>query len=229
MIKKLVLILLRIVIGFFISTIIAVVAFKYILIPITPLMVIRTAQQMANGKPIRFQKKWKPIAKISPQLQLAVFAAEDQFFLEHSGFNLKAIKEAMVFNKTHKIKRGASTISQQTAKNVFLIPSRSYIRKAFETYFTFLIELVWGKERIMEVYLNVIEMGDGIYGAEAASQAYYHCPAISLSASQAAAIASILPCPLRWRAVNPSPFVRSLQDNILHQMNNLRGTLDYTK
>ncbi|HEY0262746.1 MAG TPA: transglycosylase domain-containing protein, partial [Chitinophagales bacterium] len=119
--------------------------------------------------------------------------------------------------------RGASTISQQTAKNVFLLPTRSWIRKGFEVYFTFLIEALWSKKRIMEVYLNVIEMGNGIYGAEAASQAYFQKPASKMSASQAAMIAAIIPSPLRYSATNPSGYILKRQSWILGQMNNFGG------
>ena len=229
MFKKIGRILFRIFLAIFISSIIAVVAFRIVPVPFTPLMLIRCGQQLSSGKGLHLYKDWKPLSEISPHLQLAVVASEDQIFLEHSGFDLKAIKEAAEYNRNHKKKRGGSTISQQTAKNVFLIPSRSFIRKGFELYFTFLIELVWGKERIMEVYLNVIEMGDGVYGAEAAAQTYYHLHARDLSVPQAAAIASILPSPLKYKATAPSPFLQEIQANIIRQMNNLGGTLDYSK
>jgi monofunctional biosynthetic peptidoglycan transglycosylase len=170
-----------------------------------------------------------PIEKISPNLQLAEVASEDQNYLSHMGFDVKAIEADIQYNKTHKIKRGASTISQQTAKNVFLWPSRSFVRKGLEVYFTFLIELMWSKERIMEVYLNVIEMGDGVYGAEAASQYYFHKHAQDLTAYQAACIASIVPNPLNWHLSNPTPIVLVRQRWILQQMANLGGTIDLSE
>ena len=192
-------------------------------------MLIRCAQQTANGKPLIMYKNWQPITKISPHLQLAVVASEDQNFLNHMGFDVKAIQEDIEYNKTHKIKRGASTISQQTAKNVILWPSRSFVRKGFEVYFSFLIELFWSKERIMEVYLNVIEMGDGVYGAEAASEYYFKRHAKDLSPYQAASIASIIPDPVKWKLSNPPGFVVARQHWIIQQMANFGGVLNYNQ
>ena len=180
-------------------------------------------QQATSGKPMSMYKDWQPISKISPHLQLAVVASEDQTFLYHKGFDLKAIQDDIEYNKTHAIKRGASTISQQTAKNVFLWPSRSFIRKGFEVYFTFLIELFWSKQRIMEVYLNVIEMGNGVYGAEAASQYYFRLHAKDLTPYQAASIASIVPDPLKWSPTR----MGNRPSQILQQMANLGGVLNY--
>lgn len=212
---------------FLFASILGVILFRFVPIPVTPLMLIRCVQQKANGKELRLYKQWKSIEDISPKLQLAVVASEDQNYLEHEGFDVKAIEDAMKYNEHHKKKKGASTISQQTAKNVFLWPSRSWIRKGFEVYFTFLIEKLWSKERIMEVYLNVIEMGDGVYGAEAASQTYFHKSAASISASQAALMAAILPNPVKWKLSNPPSFIYAKQRWILQQMNNLGGTLEY--
>ena len=227
MLKKIGRFIFRVFIGFILLSVLSIVLFRFVPIPITPLMLIRCVQQEMNGKPLVLYKNWQPINKISPHLQLAVAASEDQTFLSHSGFDMKAIEFDIEYNKTHKIKRGASTISQQTAKNVFLWPSRSFVRKGFEVYFTFLIEMIWGKERIMEVYLNVIEMGDGVYGAEAASQVYYKKHAKDLTPYQAACIASIIPDPLKWKLSNPPGFVVARQNWILQQMNNLGGVLDY--
>jgi monofunctional biosynthetic peptidoglycan transglycosylase len=227
MLKKIGSFLLKLFIAFILLSVLLVVAFRYIPVPVTPLMLIRCVEQSAAGKPLRIYKSWQPISRISPNLQLAVVSSEDQKYLNHMGFDMQAIQEDIAYNKTHKTKRGASTISQQTAKNVFLWPSRSFVRKGFEVYFTFLIELVWSKERIMEVYLNVIEMGDGIYGAEAASQFYFHKHAKDLTPPQAAAIASILPDPIKWKLANPPYFVVARQAWILRQMANL-GALNYT-
>ena len=159
-----------IVIGFFGSTILAVIAYRFLPVYVTPLMLIRTTEQVIDGRSIAWHHRWKPMEKISKHLPVAVMASEDQRFLLHHGFDFDAIQRAIKHNKTHERKQGASTISQQTAKNVFLWNGRSWLRKGLETYFTFLIELFWSKQRIMEVYLNSIEMGDGIYGNTAKSE-----------------------------------------------------------
>jgi len=169
---------------------------------------------------------WVPIEEISPNLQLAVIASEDQNFLKHNGFDFQAIEKAIEHNKKGKRKRGASTISQQTAKNVFLWEGRSWVRKGFEVYFTFLIELLWSKERIMEVYLNSIEMGNGIYGAEAASQYWYKKSAKKLTQREAAGIAAILPSPRRFKANNSSSYIERRKNHIVRQMGYL-GKLEY--
>jgi monofunctional biosynthetic peptidoglycan transglycosylase len=227
MLKKILRFIFKVFVGFILLSVLSVILFRFVPIPFTPLMLIRCVQQAANGKHMVIYKSWQPISRISPHLQLAVVASEDQNFLSHMGFDVKAIQTDMEYNKTHKIKRGASTISQQTAKNVFLWPSRSFIRKGFEVYFTFLIELFWSKERIMEVYLNVIEMGDGVYGAEAASQYYFKRHASDLTSYQAACIGSIVPDPIKWKLTNPPGFVVARQNWILQQMSNLGGTLNY--
>lgn len=166
-------------------------------------------------------KEWVGLDKISPLVALAVITSEDQKFEEHAGFDFEAIEKAQKYNERKKGKKvkGASTISQQTAKNVFLWPTRSYIRKGFEVYFTFLIEVIWSKERIMEVYLNVIEMGNGIYGIEAASQYYFHKPALKINSSEAALIAACLPNPLKWSPAKPTAYILKKQRWILRHMN----------
>lgn len=191
---------------FFILSIAGVILFRFIPIPFTPLMIIRFVEQVFDSeRDIQFKKDWEPISNISPLLVKAVITSEDQRFNEHFGLDMDAIQKAANYNEKHKNKkRGASTISQQTAKNVFLFPSRTWIRKGFEVYFTFLIEIFWSKERIMEVYLNVIELGNGIYGAEAASEFYFNKPADKLSMHQAASLAAILPLPLKWSPVKPN-------------------------
>ena len=170
---------------FFILSIAGVILFRFVPIPFTPLMIIRFVEQVFDSeRDIQFKKDWEPISNISPLLVKAVITSEDQRFNEHFGLDMEAIQKAANYNEKHKNKkRGASTISQQTAKNVFLFPSRTWIRKGFEVYFTFLIEIFWSKERIMEVYLNVIELGNGIYGAEAASEYYFSKPAGSIVGS----------------------------------------------
>jgi len=166
-----------------------VVFFKFVPVPFTPLMVIRVIENKLAEKEIYFSHDWVPLENISPNLQKAVIASEDGYFLKHHGFDFVAMQKAFKNNSRVKRLKGGSTISQQTAKNVFLWQGRSYIRKGFEAYFTVLIELVWGKERIMEVYLNSIEMGDGIYGVQAASQYWYRKDASNLSAREATAFA----------------------------------------
>jgi monofunctional biosynthetic peptidoglycan transglycosylase len=213
---------------FFGSSIFFVVLYRFVNPPVTALMLIRIVQQKISGEPLKLKKDWKSLEEISPQLQLAVVASEDNRFLEHSGFDLEAIKNARDYNENKKGKkvRGASTISQQTTKNVFLWPDRTWIRKGLEVYFTFLIETVWGKKRIMEVYLNVIELGNGIYGAEAASQKYFHKPAAGLTRDQAALIAAILPNPRKWNPSCPSAYLLNREQWILWNMANI-GKLEY--
>ena len=174
------------------------------------------------------QHNWVSIDKISKHLQLAVICTEDQNFLNHNGFDYEAIKKAIDNNKKGNRIKGASTISQQTAKNVFLWPHRSSLRKGSELYFTFLIELCWSKRRIMEVYLNSIEMGTGIYGAEAASQYWFKKPAIKLSKQEAAAIAAILPNPRKYKANPATAYIESRKAWIIKQMGYF-GILDYNK
>ena len=207
----------------FILSILSVILFRFVPVPFTSLMLIRCAQQVADGKTLKLKKSWESIDNISPNLVLAVVASEDNNFLDHHGFDLEAIGKAMKYNdkkKGNKV-RGASTISQQTAKNVFLWPGRSYIRKGFEAYFTLLIEFIWGKKRIMEVYLNVIEMGDGIYGAESASREYFRKSASALTRQEAARIALVLPNPLRWTPSGQTPYTIKREAWILWNMNNI--------
>lgn len=188
-------------------TILWVVALRWLPVYFTPLVVLRSAEYALEGKWVSIQKDWVSIDEISPNLQKAVIASEDPKFLTHNGFDFEAIVKAIDANKKRKVPMGASTISQQTAKNVFLYPSRTYIRKAFEAYFTLLIETFWSKRRILEVYLNVIELGPGIYGAEAAAQHFYKKSARNLSPDQAHLFAAILPNPRRWNPKKPTNFV----------------------
>jgi len=225
MIKKILRVLLKTVAWFFAISIISVIIFRFVPIPITPLMIIRCVEQKWDGKDLKLKKDWVSLEKISSAMPLAVIAAEDQKFEEHFGFDLEAIKKAEKYNKKHQGKktRGASTISQQTAKNVFLWPNRSYIRKGFEVYFTFLIEIFWSKQRIMEVYLNVIEMGNGVYGVEAAAQEYFRKPASKLSVREASLIAAILPSPLKWSPVKPNARVQKKAGRIMHFISRLKS------
>jgi monofunctional glycosyltransferase len=213
---------------FLLSTILSVLTYRFINPPVTPLMVIRVLQQAVNGEKIKLKKDWVSLDKISPQLQLAVVASEDNQFLDHHGFDFEAIQKAKDYNSKKKYKkiRGASTISQQTAKNVFLWPQRSWVRKGLEVYFTVLTEFLWNKKRIMEVYLNVAELGDGIYGAETAAQTYFNKTASKLTASEAALLAAILPNPLKWDPAQPTRYLLSRQQWILWNMGNI-GKLEY--
>jgi monofunctional biosynthetic peptidoglycan transglycosylase len=210
----------RAVLFFFISTITVTILYRFINPPVTLLMIQRVFEQWGNGKDAKMTKKWKHLKDISPSLPTAVVASEDQLFQEHWGFDFKSIEKAYESNQKKKRRtvRGASTISQQVAKNVFLWPGRSWVRKGLEVYFTVLIEVLWDKERIVEVYLNVIEMGDGIYGAEAASQKYFKRSAKKISRSQAALIAAILPNPIKYSATKPSAYILKRQQWILRNM-----------
>lgn len=225
MLKKLFGFILKLFFWFIIITVFWVLFYRWVPVPATPLMVIRSTQQLSEKQDIKWSHQWVPIENISTNLQLAVICSEDQKFISHSGFDIKAIEKVIDNYSENKRLRGASTISQQTAKNVFLWPQRSWVRKGFETYFTFLIELLWSKSRIMEVYLNSIEMGDGIYGAQAASKYWFGKDAGSLSRDEAAAIAAILPNPLKMKANPATPYVQERKKWILQQMQ-LYGSLD---
>jgi monofunctional biosynthetic peptidoglycan transglycosylase len=211
--------------GFFGLSLFFVLLFRFVPVHVTPLMLIRFVEQLTEGKELRLKHHWVPIEAISKNLPLAVFCSEDQNFINHFGFDFKAIERSVAASQNGtKQLRGASTISQQTAKNVFLWPGRSWVRKGFEVYFTVLIEIVWGKERIMEVYLNSIEMGKGVYGAEAASRYYFKKNAKDLSRTQAAAIAAVLPNPREYSANPPTPYIKSRINWIVGQMRHW-GTL----
>ncbi len=197
--------------------------YRFVPVPCTILMLQRCVEQKMNGRPMKLDKRWVPIERMSRNLPRAVATAEDQKFEEHVGFDFEAIEKAAKYNERHHGRkvRGASTISQQCAKNVFLWPSRSWARKGLEVYFTFLIEMCWSKERIMEVYLNVIEMGPGVYGAEAASRYYFHKPAARLTRQEAARIAAVLPNPRRWSASRPTPYILKRTNWILSHMHDV--------
>ncbi|GAA3592238.1 monofunctional biosynthetic peptidoglycan transglycosylase [Flavivirga amylovorans] len=191
-------------------------------------MVIRHFEKSDVKKETFWKHDWVSIDAISKNLQLAVICSEDQNFLTHKGFDIKAIEKAYKNNKRGQKIKGASTISQQTAKNVFLWPQRSWLRKGLEAYFTFLIEWIWSKERIIEVYLNSIEMGHGIYGAEAASRYWFKKSASKLWLYEAAAIAAILPNPRVYKANPASNYIQTRKTWIVKQMNYF-GSLDYSK
>ena len=181
-------------------------------------MFIRCFQQIGEGKSIRMHHHWVPMSEISPHMPVAVMASEDQRFLLHHGFDYQAIEKAALHNLEGKKKHGASTISQQTAKNVFLWPGRSWVRKGFEAYFTVLIEFMWSKQRIMEVYLNSIEMGDGIYGVDAVAADHFATDAADLSRSQCALIAATLPNPRKFSSKDPSAYMLKRRSQIEHEM-----------
>lgn len=219
MIRKITRLIFKAILAFFILSITSVIFFRFVPIPYTPLMFIRLYEQVKDDKPMTLKHSWVPMEDISTNLQKAVITSEDGTFIQHNGFDFKAIEKAMKNNEKGKKIKGGSTISQQTAKNVFLWPGRSYIRKGFEAYFTVLIELLWSKERILEVYLNSIEMGDGIYGAQAAAQHWYNKDAKNLSAREAAGIAVILPNPRRYKANNSGPYINKRKNTITRYIN----------
>ena len=191
-----------------VGPVLAVSVYRFVPPPVTFLMVQRTVEGQG------FARRWRPIDDMSNSLPRAVIAAEDAKFCQHHGFDFTAMEKAFAHNEKSKRIRGGSTISQQTAKNVFLWPERSYVRKGLEAYFTVLIELLWGKKRIMEVYLNSVEWGPGIYGADAAARKNFGVGADKLTPTQAARLAAILPSPLKWRAAAPGPYVRKRSGRI---------------
>ncbi len=198
-----------------------VILAAFIPVYVTPLMFIRSVEAMVDGNAPVNEKTWVPLSEISPNMVQAVVASEDNLFLEHNGFSIDDIFKAVEHNKKGKRIRGGSTISQQTAKNVFLWPNRSYVRKGLEAYFTVLIELIWSKERIMEVYLNIVETGTGVYGVEAASQKFFNKSASKLTKSQAALIAASLPNPRKFKIDNPSSYMLKRKAKILSVMRNI--------
>ena len=226
MFKKITRILFKILIWFVGISLFLVVIFKFVPVPFTPLMVSRAVENKLAGKEMICNHDWVPIENISKNLQKAVIASEDGTFLIHHGFDFTAMQKALKNNQKGRKIKGGSTISQQTAKNVFLWQGRSYIRKGFEAYFTVLIELIWGKERIMEVYLNSIEMGDGIYGAQAAAEYWYRKDASNLTTREAAGIAAILPNPRKYKATNSTIYINKRKDKIVRVMRYI-GKLDY--
>ena len=218
--------LLKFIVWFFGISLFFVVLFKFVPVLFTPLMVIRAIENKMAGKEIYFDHNWEPLENISVNLQKAVIASEDGTFLTHNGFDFIAMQKAYKSNERGRKIKGGSTISQQTAKNVFLWQGRSYLRKGLEAYFTVLIELIWGKERIMEVYLNSIEMGDGVYGAYAATQHWYRKDASSLTMIQAAGIAAILPNPRKFKATSSSSYINNRKSKIVRIMRHI-GKIEY--
>ncbi len=200
-----------------------VLVFRFVPVPSSGLMVQRRLEAWSGDKSYTARHRWVPLEEISPSLGVAVIAAEDQNFADHFGFDWQAIEKAVQHNETSRRKRGASTVSQQTAKNLFLWSSRSWTRKGLEAWFTLLIEAGWSKKRILEVYLNIVEFGDGVYGAEAAARTFFGKPAKRLTPSEAALLAAVLPNPRKFHANAPSDYIRGRQALILNQMRQLGG------
>ena len=209
--------------GFLGLSLLLVALFRFVPVPASGLMAQRRVESWFAEKPYASRHQWVPLGEIAPSLGVAVIAAEDQTFPEHFGFDWQAIEKAVQHNDKSRRKRGASTVSQQTAKNLFLWSSRSWTRKGLEAWFTLLIEAGWSKQRILEVYLNIVEFGDGIYGAEAAARAYFGKPAKRLTPSEAALLAAVLPNPRRFKVAAPSEYIRGRQAWILAQMKQLGG------
>lgn len=184
------------------TTLLALIIYRVVPVAYTPLMMLRYIQNEDNERENGIQKIWKPLAELGKEVPLSALTGEDPKFASHFGFDFQQILHAAENNISGGQTIGASTISQQTAKNIFLLPVRSYIRKGLEVYFTAMMELMWSKKRILEVYLNIIETGPGIFGAEAASQKYFKKSCKSLSVYQSAKLIAVLPNPLRWHPDN---------------------------
>lgn len=223
MFKKILVWTLRIVVGFIVGSAVLVAVYAVVRPPLTPLMLIRVVEGWFGGPSVGINKTWKSYDEISPHVFRALIAGEDGKFYQHSGFDWKAIEVAKKRNERAKGKKlyGASTISMQTAKNVFLWHGRNYVRKGLEAYFTVLIEAVWGKKRILEVYANVIEWGPGIYGVEAAAQTYFKKSAKDLTASEAALLAAVIPNPRRWSPAQPTGYILKRKGFILARMGSI--------
>ena len=182
-------------------SIVLVVVYRFVPVRLTPLMVMRKAEAFGRGERLTLRRDWVPLERISPDMISAVVESEDAHYYEHGGFSCEDMIDAFYLNRrVGHIVAGGSTISQQTAKNVFCTPARTYLRKLVEAYYTMLIELLWGKDRILEVYLNVIELGDGVFGVEAAAQEYFSTSALQLSPGQSASLTGIIPCPRCYNA-----------------------------
>ncbi len=217
--NKLKIFLLKVIMLFFQASVFFIVIYRIVPVPITPLPIVRLFDQMAEDKSLRLKKDWESIDDLGKNICKAAITSEDLQFFNHYGFDFEQIWESFKawFNNGKKL-RGASTISQQTAKNLFFTPKRSWLRKALEAYVTASIEILWTKKRILEVYLNIIEMGDGIYGAEAAAQFYFGKPAADLTKHEAALIVACFPNPIRWNPAKPTPFIKKKQAIIVKYM-----------
>lgn len=221
--ERLVRLIARILLGYVAFSLVLVVIFKFVPPCFTPLMAYRSVEALVVGKDSHIYYEWTPYEHISPEAAIAVVASEDQNFPRHWGFDLNEIRKAVKSNKVRKRPRGASTISQQVAKNMFLWNGRSYFRKGLEAYFTLLIEVIWGKERILEVYLNIAEMGERTFGVEAATQRFFDISARKISRRQAATLAAVLPNPRHFSAKKPSSYIKSRTGFIVKQIRQLGG------
>jgi monofunctional biosynthetic peptidoglycan transglycosylase len=201
-----------------------VVTLRFVQPPVSALMIERRVDSWQDAHPYASRYEWVPFDKIAPAMEVAVIASEDQNFLHHHGFDWGAIQKAVDYNERGESVRGASTLTQQTAKNLFLWQGRDWARKGVEAFFTMLLETCWNKRRILETYLNIVEFGDGVFGVEAAARKYFHKPASRLSADEAALLAAVLPNPHRLRVDAPTTYVRERQQWILQQMTQLGGT-----
>ncbi len=224
MIFRLYIILKKSLITFFFVSLISINAYKVLSPPITPTMINRFFGSLFNGKFVGISKEWNNFDDISPNVFRAIIAAEDARFFTHHGIDWEAVKQTIKYNKRHKgrKKRGASTITMQTAKNVFLWQGRNYFRKVLEVYFTILIEPIWGKKRILEIYVNIVEFGNGIYGVEAASEKYFHKSSKKLTKYQAALLAAVLPNPHLWSPAHPTKYLLKRVRFIMNRMNGIR-------
>jgi monofunctional biosynthetic peptidoglycan transglycosylase len=221
--RRILLVLLIIALGFGTLSVAVTILFRFAAPPASALMIERRIDSLRSERDYSSHYQWVDFDRIAPSMAVAVVAAEDQNFSSHHGFDWDAIQRAMDYDENGNRLRGASTLTQQTAKNLFLWPDRNWLRKGFEAYFTVLLEALWGKRRILETYLNIVEFGDGIYGVEAASQRYFHKSAVRLTPEDAALLAAVLPNPRRLKANAPSAYVRERQQWILRQMRQLGG------
>lgn len=226
MLRTLIRRLLKCLLWFAAASVLLVLIFRWVPPPGTALMVERKVESWEDGKPIDLQRTWRPWSELPDDLKIAVIAGEDQKFAEHWGFDVDAIQAALDHNERGGSLRGASTISQQVAKNLFLWPGRSWLRKGLEVWFTGLLELLWPKQRILEVYLNSVEWGDGVFGAEAAARKHFGIGAPYLSGRQSSLLAAVLPNPLKWSPSRPSAYVNRRANWIHQQMRQLGGS-DY--
>ncbi|NWB91282.1 monofunctional biosynthetic peptidoglycan transglycosylase [Pseudomonas agarici] len=213
---------------FAIASVLLVLLLRWLPPPGTALMIERKIESWTEGEPIDLQRTWKPWNQISDDLKVAAMAGEDQKFPEHWGFDFGAIQAALAHNERGGSIRGASTLSQQVAKNLFLWSGRSYLRKGLEAWFTMLIEVMWPKQRILEVYLNSAEWDDGVFGAEAAARHHFGVSAAALSRQQASLLAAVLPNPRKWSASHPSTYVARRAGWIRQQMSQLGGSSHLT-
>lgn len=218
--KKLINLLFSTILWVFVASVFYVVILKYVNPPITPIIAIRAFENITEAELTGIHKKWVSYQEVNPYMYQAIIGAEDARFKSHSGIDWRAVRDAQNYNKRNagKKKRGASTVTMQTAKNTFLNHSRNFIRKGFEAYFTYMIEAIWGKKRIVEMYVNVVEFGDGIYGVEAGSRKFFNKSALELTRREAALMAAVLPNPRRWSPAKPTSYINKRVNWIMARM-----------